>query len=137
MIRFFDHCKINLDGTAWVLPSEMPDLLGKGAMIVDIRNEIETMMRAFGVEEVYYLPYSELEERFSALPTDRPLVIADAVGLNSKKAVAFLKSKGYLFTAGLAGGIADWEKDGYPMKPDRYQTLEGPCLCMARPRSKS
>ncbi|HSN49831.1 MAG TPA: rhodanese-like domain-containing protein [Bacteroidales bacterium] len=137
MISFFDACKIHIEGTAYVLPSEVPELLGKGAMIVDIRNDIETMMRAFGVEEVYYLPFTELEERYSSLPVDRPLIVADAVGLNSKKAVAFLKSKGYAFTAGLAGGIADWEKDGFPMKPDRYQTLDGPCLCMTRPRSKS
>ena len=105
-------------------------------MVVDLREEIETEIRAFGIESVLYLPHSEFEEKWPALPKDKPLILADAVGLLSKKYTLFLKSKGYDDVSSLAGGIADWEKDGFPIRAGKYQPLNGPCPCMITPREK-
>lgn len=136
MSAFFESCCLKIEGVPYPLPGEVPELLQRGAIVVDIREEIETEIRAFGIEKVLYMPHSEFEEKWSTLPNDKPLILADAVGLWSKKYTIFLKSKGYDDVSSLAGGIADWEKDGLPMKAGKYQPLNGPCPCMITPREK-
>jgi len=136
MNDFFSSCKIKIGRTAFVLPSEVPALLGKGAVIVDIRSELETEIRAFGVENVIYIPHYELDARLESLPRDKPLIFADAVGLHSKEAAEKLTDKGFAAVASLSGGIADWEKDGLPLVAGKYQPLNGPCPCMIRPHER-
>jgi rhodanese-related sulfurtransferase len=101
--------------------------------MVDLRNEIEVLMKAFAVEKIIYIWYEELRGRYPELPKDTPLILADAVGLRSKEALIFLMEHGFSDVVSLAGGIADWEKDGFPMKNDKNQQLNGPCLCMLKP----
>jgi rhodanese-related sulfurtransferase len=136
MQNIFDTCCLKIDGISFPLPKEVPDLLQQGAMLVDLREELETEIRAFGVERIVYLPHSEFEQRWETLPLDQPLILADAVGLWSKHYANFLRVKGYENVASLAGGIADWEKDGFPMKAGKYQPLNGVCACMIRPKEK-
>ena len=134
MSGFFSTAKLHYDGIDYVLPPEALDALGRGACLVDLRTELETGIRAFGVENILYLPWEELKEKYELLSRETPLILADAVGLHSKEAAVFLRSKGYTDLASLAGGIADWEKDGFPMRKGRYQPLNGPCPCMIVPR---
>jgi rhodanese-related sulfurtransferase len=136
MSSFFESCYLKIDGIPYPLPREVPELLQRGAIVVDLREEIETEIRAFGIERVLYLPHTEFEEKWSVLPGDKPLILADDVGLWSKKYTLFLKSKGFSDVSSLAGGMADWEKDGMPVKAGKYQPLNGPCACMITPREK-
>lgn len=134
MSDFFAACKLHIAGIDYVLPSEARELLKQGACIVDLRTEFEIDIKAFGVERVACLPYEELEEKYELLSRETPLILADSVGLHSKEALLFLRSKGFVHLASLAGGIADWEKDGFPMRKGKYQPLNGPCPCMIRPK---
>ncbi len=136
MKNVFDSCCLKIDGISYPLPKEIPDLLQQGAVFVDLREELETEIRAFGIDGVIYLPHPEFEEKWITLPLEKPMVLADAVGIWSKKFAISLKSKGYDQVASLAGGIADWEKDGYPMKPGKYQPLNGVCACMIKPKER-
>jgi rhodanese-related sulfurtransferase len=136
MGSIFQRCKLQLSGIARVLPSEVPALLREGAILVDLRSEFETEIKAFGVENICYLEHEDFDEKWSSLPLDKPLILADAVGIWSNKYAAVLHSKGYENVASLAGGIADWEKDGFSMKQGKYQPLNGPCPCMIRPKEK-
>jgi rhodanese-related sulfurtransferase len=55
------------------------------------------------------IPFDELQQRFSELPKDRPIV-AYSRGpycLTAKNAVAFLKQKGHAVSL-LRDGIAEW-----------------------------
>jgi len=70
----------------------------------------------------------------ATLPKDIPLVIMDCVGIQSKEAVRQLMDKGISMVANLAGGIADWEKDGLPMKKE-VESMSGQCPCMIKSRS--
>lgn len=136
MTDFFGGCRLKIDGIAYPLPHEVPALLNSGAVMVDLRSELETEVRAFGVESVIYLPHHLFEERWMTLPAGSPLILADAVGLWSKHYTRFMHEKGFSQVASLAGGIADWEKDGLPMRAGKYQPLNGPCPCMIVPKEK-
>lgn len=136
MPGFFKNCRLQIDGISYPLPGEVPELLRHGAILVDLREELETEIRAFGVEQVIYLPHSEFEEKWDTLPPATPLILADAVGLWSKKYAVLLKTRGFEDVSSLAGGIADWEKDGFPVKAGKYQPLNGPCPCMIKPNKR-
>jgi rhodanese-related sulfurtransferase len=136
MTDIFKDCKLIIDGIPYPLPSEVMGLLNDGAYIVDLREEIETEIKAFGVECILYLPHSEFEGKWTGLPDDKPLILADSVGLWSKKYAQFLRSKGFTRVASLAGGIAEWEKDGLPLKDGKYALLNGPCPCMMKPHER-
>lgn len=69
---------------------------------------------------------------FDRLPKNRPIIVADAVGLRSKEVVIFLIDNGFTIIANLVGGITDWEKDGLPMVVDNKQRLTGSCMCQLR-----
>jgi rhodanese-related sulfurtransferase len=136
MSGFFASCRLIINEIPFPLPTEVPELLHRGAVMVDLRDEMETEIKAFGLENILYIPHFEFEARYTELSSGCPLILADDVGLWSKKYALFLKSKGYADVASLAGGIADWEKDGLPVKAGKYQPLNGPCPCMIRPREK-
>lgn len=133
-INIFESCKLRIAGIPYPLAGEVPGFLQQGAVLVDLREELETLIKAFGIEKVVYLPWSEFKEKWETLPLDCPLLLADSVGLHSKEAAIFLISKGYSHVASLAGGFAGWQQDGQPVKAGKYQPLNGPCPCMIKPR---
>jgi rhodanese-related sulfurtransferase len=136
MNNLFQNCKLQIDGIYYVLPSEVIPLLQQGAVLVDLREEVETDIKSFGVEQVIYLTHYEFDEKWETLPLDKPLILADSVGIWSKKAAVTLQSKGYVNVASLAGGFNEWDKDGFPVKAGNCQPLNGPCLCMIKSHEK-
>ena len=83
-----------------------------------------------------FFPISQLLQKLSELPQDKYLIFADTVGLRSKEAVVFLKDKGFIKIANMAGGIVDWERDGLPVKTNIEERLSGSCMCQLRPRER-
>jgi len=136
MNNLFQNCKLQINGICYVLPSEVLPLLQQGAVLVDLREELETDIKSFGVEPLIYLPHDQFDEKWETLPLEKPLILADSVGIWSKKAAATLQSKGYVEIASLAGGFNEWDKDGFPVKSGKCQPLNGPCLCMIKPHEK-
>ena len=115
-------------------PKESYELCTKGAIIVDVRESYLNNVKMFNVENVVYLPYSELAASYSDLPENKPLIFADAVGLRSREGVLFMNEKGYENVANMAGGIVDWERDGLPLITDKNNRLSGSCMCQLKPR---
>jgi len=136
MNNLFQNCKLQINGIFYVLPAEVIPLLQQGAVLVDLREEVETDIKLFGVEQVIYLSHYEFDEKWNTLPLEKPLILADSVGIWSKKAAATLQSRGYVQVASLAGGFNEWNKDGFPVTPGKCQPLNGPCLCMIKPHEK-
>lgn len=133
MNNLFQNCKLRIGGISFVLPSEALLLIEQGAVLVDLREEVETDIKSFCVESLFYLPHDQFNEKWESLPLDKPLILADSVGLWSKTAAATLQAKGYTEVASLAGGFNEWLKDGFPVKEGKCQPLNGPCLCMIKP----
>lgn len=134
MKEFFQPYGLHIGGVIHLSPREALDLLPKGAVIVDVREEMEMNGKRFAVGTVISLPFSRLPSEFEILSRETPLILADSVGLNSKKAVLFLLDHGYTEIASLNGGIVDWETDGLPTEINDDEVLVGQCACKLRPK---
>jgi len=100
---------------------------------VDVREEFEVAIKVFGLTDILYCPFDSFEVLSGTLPREVPLIIADSVGIHSKEAARKLLENGYTLIANLAGGIADWERDGLPMCRD-VESMQGQCPCMIKSR---
>ena len=136
MDDFFKNKGIVSSGILHFSPRESYELCQKGAIIVDVREDYMGRFKMFDVEELIFCPRSILEETYLEIPKNKPLIFADAVGLRSKEAVLFLKDKGFVHIANMAGGLVEWERDGMPVKIDKSERLTGSCMCMLRKRDK-
>jgi rhodanese-related sulfurtransferase len=125
---FFSHGILNLT------PKESFELCKEGAVIVDVREPYLNSFKIFHIDNVLYLPYSELEKRYNELPEEITLIFADSVGLKSHEGVKFMCSQGYENVANMAGGIVDWERDGLPLTTDINARLSGSCMCQLKAR---
>ena len=134
MSGLFDNYGFVSGGILNVTPREAFELCGKGAVIVDVREEYLNNFKNFDVPEIIFIPISSLVHKLSELPQDRYLIFADTVGLRSKEAVVLLKEKGFIIIANMAGGIVDWERDGLPLKTNIEERLSGSCMCQLKPR---
>ncbi|MCE5346233.1 MAG: hypothetical protein LLG13_08105 [Bacteroidales bacterium] len=128
MADVFKNHGIVSSGILNVSPKEAFELVTKGAVIIDVREENLRGGKTFGVEELFYFPKSKLIIEYENLPSDRYLIFADTVGLRSKEVVLFLKEMGFKKIANMAGGIVDWEKDGLPVITDIEFRLSGSCI---------
>ncbi len=118
-------------------PRETLDICRKGAILIDVREEFMNRFKMIDVREVIYCPFSILGEIYQNLPTDKPMIFADAAGLHSKEAVKFLMDKGFGDRiANMAGGLVEWERDGLPLIIDKSEKLSGSCMCQLKPREK-
>ncbi len=115
---------------------EAYELAINGAAIVDVRDESLTGYKQFLVPRVIYLPNSQIQLKYKELPQDIPLIIADSVGLRSRESMQFLLSVGFKNIANLAGGIIEWEQNGFPLRKNLSEQLDGSCMCQLRPRMK-
>ena len=125
-----------IEGIRYLSPRESLEAIKAGAILVDVRPEALTWMKAFNVEGIIYCPHLEFSKHFNNIPKDKAVILADAVGLRSKECVEILLNNGFMNVASMAGGITDWEQDGLPLIKDKGRELNGPCLCMLRPKKK-
>lgn len=109
--------------------------LQHGAILVDLRREDYKNGRIFEVSEIISLFYRDFEEKYQSLPKDRILILADYVGIQSKKYALFLRAQGWSEVYSLTGGILGWETVKLPLKIDRKLELVGGCACKLRPRN--
>ena len=134
MENFFEKFGLHIAGIIHLDPKEAYELAINGAIIVDVRDEMEMNGKKFIVPDVICLPTKQFAREFEKLPKDKPLIMADSVGLKSKEAVLFLMQKGYTNIANLNGGIIDWEKDNLPTDVNDDEVLAGGCACKLRPK---
>jgi rhodanese-related sulfurtransferase len=132
MNSFFTGFGNEINGIVHLSPKEAYELCCKGCTLLDVRPELMAEYKSFDVPEYLHCKHQEISTYYDKLPKNRPIIIADAVGLRSKEIVVFLMEKGYTLVANMAGGITDWEKDNLPMIVDNKQRLTGSCMCQLR-----
>lgn len=134
MNKFFSKAGFLSHGVLNLTPEEAFILCRSGACIVDVREPFLNNFRMFSVDNLICLPFSTLPETYLQLPSDLPLIFADSVGLKSRDGAKFMMEHGYENIANLAGGIVDWERDGFPVNTDKTYRLSGSCMCQLKPR---
>jgi rhodanese-related sulfurtransferase len=133
---YFSGRGLIIAGMTHLSGREALEIAVNGGLFIDLRENIESDYKKFDVPQVLYLPAEELAARLSEIPRDRPVIIADSVGLRSKEAVRYLMEQGFTNAASLNGGILDWEHDGLPIRVDDSKKLSGSCTCRLRPGGK-
>jgi rhodanese-related sulfurtransferase len=117
-------------------PREAITAFGLGAVLLDVREEFEIGYIAYDVTSILYFPASKFEEYISELPRDKFYIVADAVGIHSKEVCLKLLNIGFTSFANLAGGIVEWERDGFPVIINPKEQLSGSCVCQLKARNK-
>jgi rhodanese-related sulfurtransferase len=125
---FLSHGVIN------ITPTDCVNLCKAGAVLIDVREENLRGYKIFDNENVICIPFSRIKEQGENLPHDIPLIIADTTGLKSRECTLFLMESGFENVANLAGGIVDWERDGFPVKINPDEKLTGSCMCQLKRR---
>jgi rhodanese-related sulfurtransferase len=137
MKNFFEGKAIVSNGIYNLSPIQAFMMCGKGAVIVDVREEYLNRYKIFDVPGLYFCPKKQLAELAASLPDDKPLIIADASGIHSPEVVRWLMENGFEGKcANLSGGLVDWEHSDLPIVIDINERLSGPCVCQLRPREK-
>ncbi|MCL3861465.1 rhodanese-like domain-containing protein [Actinotalea sp. K2] len=85
------------------------DLLGDGALLVDVREPGE--WRSGHARQARHIPLGRLDSEARRLPKDRAVVVMCASGMRSRGAAARLRAEGYRATS-LSGGLAAWRAAG-------------------------
>lgn len=135
MNNLFSDYGFIIDNIRHLSAREAFEAIEKGAILIDLRDEYLTEMKIFDVSNYIICPLKSLSDNLGNLPADKPLIVADSTGLYSKKAVIILAEAGFNVT-NLAGGIMDWERDGFPVIKNPSNTLSGQCPCMLKPMNK-
>ncbi len=112
------------------------ELTEHSAILVDVREPGFVDFKRFDVPNIIYLAYSLFNEKYQELPEDKPLILADSVGLRSKEAMLFLQKLEYMNIANLPGGIVEWERQGFPTAKNVKEQYSGSCMCQLRQRNK-
>ena len=102
-----------------VCPTTTHRLLGEGAVLIDVRAPSEVAVFAFDVPNVLNIPLSELEQRWSEVPRDPPVVFVCDTGARSLKATYFLQFHGYTNVSNMGGGLVKWSIKGFPVTGQR------------------
>ena len=87
-----------------------------GSVLVDVRDKMGANAKQVDVKQIVRLPFSELDQRFSELPTNRPVVLVSGIGNKGKEAAKFLINHRYVDVAIMDGGMAAWEENGLPVR---------------------
>jgi Rhodanese-related sulfurtransferase len=73
--------------------AEVPDLLAKGAVLLDVRTPRE--IESGGVEGAVNIPVDDIRDRLEEIPQDRPILVTCQVGIRAYVANRILRQKGY------------------------------------------
>jgi rhodanese-related sulfurtransferase len=123
-----------IQGLCFLSPREALQVLGEGAVLVDLRSDELMEMKAFQVPAQIHVPHRDLETHCAGLPMDRPLLLADSSGVFTKAAAHFLLDHGFQQVACLNGGMLAWDQAGLPVVTDPETLLHGECACVMRSR---
>jgi rhodanese-related sulfurtransferase len=137
MENYFEGKANYSNGIYNLSPLQAHKLCLEGAIIVDVREEYLNRFKIFDVPGLIFCPKKRLTEFIDKLPTDKPLIIADASGIHSPEAVKTLMENGFSGNCpNLSGGLVDWEHSGLPIVINYEERLSGQCACQLRPREK-
>ena len=94
----------------------------EGAVLIDVREEIETSDIWINMENVLSIPFSAFAKKMQEIPKNRQLILCCAIGLVSEKAAKLLSEHNYDAVSVLKNGLIAWQLAELPLK-----TAEATC----------
>jgi len=101
-----------------VCPTSTQELINRGYLLLDVRENREVEQIAFNVPRILNIPLSELEDRYNQIPKDEIIIVACLTGERSYRAILYLKSIGFTNLINMKKGIEKWVQKGFPTKGD-------------------
>jgi len=101
-----------------VCPTSTQELIQRGCLLLDIRENNEMEQLSFDVPRIIHIPMSELEDRISELPKNEKVVVVCLTGERSRRVVSFLQHHGYTNYINMKKGLEKWVQKGFPLKGD-------------------
>ncbi|MGH3732182.1 MAG: rhodanese-like domain-containing protein [Acidimicrobiales bacterium] len=95
--------------------NEATDLLGGGAILIDVRQENE--WEAGHAPMATLIPLAALADHLDELPRDRLIICACRSGGRSLRAAKFLQEQGF-DAVNLTGGMMAWSSEDLPFESD-------------------
>jgi len=94
-----------------ITPLQLKDMMAADPelYVLDVREPHEVAICA--ITGTHRIPLGQIAERYTEIPSDKPVVVHCKLGGRSAQAVEFLKGKGYKHVKNLAGGILRWIDD--------------------------
>ena len=136
MTDLFKSHGIVYQGICSLSPRETNKLLGRGAILLDIREVDYTDYKAFDAENVLNLPKEKFEIQLNQLNPDKHYIVSDSSGIHTRDYAEKMISAGFQHVACLSGGFVEWERDGFPVREDINERLSGSCACQLKPRER-
>lgn len=133
--EFFAHC-FRIGDNWFISPRQAYPLAAKGTLLIDLRPAYENAGKVPDVPSLLQCSYEDFDSWQHQVPKNQPVILADAVGIRSKEIMLKLKNMGFNQIASLAGGLFDWEREGFPVTFDIREQLSGGCMCQLRKRHK-
>ena len=84
---------------------------------VDVREQEE--WDNFHIPDIALIPLTELPDRLSEIPTDKPIVVVCNSGNRSQSGRDTLLQAGFTNVTSMAGGSQEWSALGYPIEGTR------------------
>lgn len=119
-----------MDGISRIVTWEqLPKLQERGAFLLDVRTAEEYDLGA--IPTAVNIPHTEIRNRLSEIPKDRPIVVYCAMGVRGYLAERMLVQNGYGEVYNLTGGYKTWhvvdnEKDALQHPQDAHIALFTP-----------
>jgi sulfur dioxygenase len=101
------------------IPELQPDWLAEnpaGVQILDVREPDEFTGALGHIANAKLIPLGSLNQRFSEISKDKPVVLVCRSGARSAQATVMLKNAGYAKVANLAGGMQRWRAQNLPVE---------------------
>lgn len=118
-----------MNQTLEISPATAFGLTEENVLLVDLREAEDFAQASFDVRNLMLVPYSQFEERYREIPSDRPVILACNIGERSLMATYFLMNHGYEQAVNLQSGIVGWVENGLPIKGELKKKKGGCCCC--------
>jgi rhodanese-related sulfurtransferase len=111
----------------YILAHEAYNAALKGALLIDVREELETSDVWMNMDNVLHIPFSSFAITKKELPSDKQIILCCAIGIVSEKAANELIKLNYTNVFVLKNGLIAWKIAGLPLKTSA--DLSCKCSC--------
>ena len=88
----------------------------EGALLLDVREEVETSDIYVDMENVIFVPFTALAKQEKELPKNKHIIVCCATGIVSKKAAFLLMENGYADISVMENGLLAWKVADLPLR---------------------